>query len=179
MSKVDHSRDKVTLTRRSLIKGGAAGMAAAAMAVAGSKAASADGPSGGRILTIDVEDAEFTDGPGFPGSVDNFIVVGDIVSVDGQPATGKYFCKGVAFFRGGVGGPSPLADTFVDQRFRIDGEGSIMGMGAEGDTLGDGLAVVGGTGKWVGASGFYMAVSGGPIPFGTGEITFEFKIRRG
>ena len=101
--------------------------------------------------------------------------------VDGVPATGKYLCKGVAFFNAPPVPTAPDAATFVDQRFRIDGVGSILGAGAEGDGLlgRDDLAVVGGTGKFVGAAGEYSATAGGPIPFGPGNITFQFNIRRG
>ena len=173
---------KKTFTRRSAIQSGATGVAAAATASLVTRKP-AEAAAGGRPLTIHCVSVHFTPGPGAGASVDNFIVVGDISMVDGVPATGKYFCKGVCFFDSVLAGGSPAPDaaTFVDHRFRIDGVGSILGAGAELDGLlgRDDLAVVGGTGRFVGAAGEYSATAGGPIPFGPGFLTFQFNIRRG
>ena len=169
-----------TLSRRSLIKGGAAGVATAAAAALATSESAEAGRRSGRRLRIQVANARFE--ADFE-TVTNFVVVGDITMVDGKQATGKYFCKGV-FFPGSNFDPQSDADTFVDQRFRIDGVGSILGAGAEGDgdVEGDDLGIIGGTGKFVGASGTYAAVGGvgeGPLPGGNGNIPFEFDIRRG
>lgn len=177
------SKNGKTLSRRSLLKGGAAGMALAAVAVM-PKVASASGGHDGKHMTIKVANAVFTDGPGAGTSVNNFVVVGDVVEVNGQAQTGTFYCKGVAFFNSELGGsPDPLAGTYVDQRFRIHGKGSLIGAGAEGESdvpAVDDLAVIGGTGKWVGVSGSYSGVSGGPKPFTPdGVIVFKFKLRKG
>ena len=59
--------------------------------------------------------------------------------------------------------------TFVDQRFLIDGWGSIIGAGNE--LSDEPLAVTGGTG----AVGTYTG-DGLPSPVGTGDLTFEFNL---
>ncbi|HXV78295.1 MAG TPA: hypothetical protein VEG60_00300 [Candidatus Binatia bacterium] len=188
MAESTQNMSEKALTRRSVIKRGVAGMALAAAALAAVTLATANtskAAGGGRRLSIKVENAVLTSGPGSSVSVDNFIVVGDITMVDGKPASGKFFCKGVLFPTSVLDGgtPDPDAVTYVDQRFRIDGEGSILGAGTEVDgqaAIQDDLAVVGGTGRWVGAAGTYTAVAGGPIPFTQdGTILFEFRIRRG
>ncbi len=179
MSEPSKKLPEKTFTRRSAIQSGATGVAAAvAVTLATTKTAEA---AAGRLLTIHCINVQFTSGPGVGLTVDNFVVVGDISMVDGVPATGKYFCKGVAFFTTPASGPDPDANTYVDHRFRIDGVGSILGAGAEGDRLlgRDDLAVVGGTGRFVGVAGEYFAAEGGPLPFGSGSITYQFHIRRG
>ena len=171
----DLSNGETALTRRSIITGGAAGAAVAAAALVVPKTAEA---AGGRPLTILVEDATFTSGVG-AGLVDNFVVVGNITEVDGAAASGQYFCKGVAFFNSAIAGPVvPGSNTYVDQNFIIDGVGSIIGAGTEGP---HDLAVLGGTGRWVGAAGSYTGggPGQGPLPFGPGTILFSFNIRRG
>ena len=178
------SKNGKALSRRSLLKGGAAGMALAAVAVVPKAASASGGGHGSKRMTIKVANAVFTDGPGAGTSVNNFVIVGDIVEVNSQAHTGTFFCKGVAFFNSDLGdSPSPMAVTHADQRFQIHGKGSIIGAGAEGEAdvpTVDDMAIIGGTGKWVGASGSYSGVSGGPKPFTSdGVIVFEFKLRRG
>jgi len=167
-------------SRRSLFKKGAAAIAAAAGICFAPK--SAREAFAGRVVRLQVQNAVFTSQTG--PTVNYFIVVGDITMFDGKPVTGKYFCKGVIFPFSNLEPqtPNPGAATFVDQLFRIDGEGSIMGVGTEIDATvpsKDNLAIVGGNGKWVGAHGSYTALAPGPIPFGDGNIEFMFNIRRG
>ena len=108
------------------------------------------------------------------------IVVGDIIRVNGKTVTGKYMCRGTEFFTTAL--PSnhtdPDAATFVAQRFRVDGMGTLTGEGSEGDgTLGgDDLLVTAGSGVFAGATGTYAAIAGGPAPFGKGRLTFEFLL---
>jgi len=163
MAKSKNENNRAMVSRRSLLKGSAAGVAAAAVGLAAPEIAEARR----RKLIIEVENAGFTPGS---GDVNNFIVIGDIVTVNGHNATGKFFCKGV-LFTGTENGTNPDAGTYVDQRFRIDGVGSILGAGAEFDGIGEHMAVVGGTGRWAGARGTYVADGGPP------NITFEFNIR--
>jgi hypothetical protein len=104
--------------------------------------------------------------------------------VDGEPATGKWFCKGVAFVFSTLDARSPDPDalSYAEQRFRIDGVGSILGQGTEGDGLApikDDMAIVGGTGRFVGVHGSYTALAPGPIPFADGVLEYVFDIRRG
>lgn len=181
-SKTNQTTKETTLTRRSLIKGSAAGVGAAAAALAFPHITNA---RGGRLMTIRVENAVYTHGPGAAlGSLDNFVGVGDITMLDGEPITGKWFCKGVAFVFSVLDGrsPDPDAASYAEQRFRIDGIGSILGAGAEIDGLApiqDDMAIVGGTGRFVGVHGIYTRVGPGPIPFGDGVLEYEFDIRRG
>ena len=174
------------LTRRSVLKrGGTVGVAAAAGALVLPQLASATGKDDekkdhAKTLRLTVKDACFTSGPSEADSaslfVNNFVVVGDIVyidgkplMVDGKPAIGKYYCKGVIFplsnlVVGNDKAPcaEPLAATFVDQYFGIPGMGSITGAGTEGDELGlaapnrfDDLTVTGGTGMFSCCCGDY------------------------
>ena len=71
MSEHGQKQRKKTFSRRSLIQGGATGVAAAAATLAAPKAVLAVG--GGRPLTIEVVGAVFTSGLGVGGLVDNFI----------------------------------------------------------------------------------------------------------
>ena len=135
-------------------------------------------------LTVEVENAVITlNVPMMAGKATHFIVIGDITEVNGEPAVGTYYCKGVFTDPGFfdlpdlVLGPDPDGISFVDQRFRIDGWGSIIGAGAEASD--EPLAVTGGTGRFTGAVGSYTA-AGLPIgaPDGDGFLTFEFSLRR-
>lgn len=180
MNTIKKENKETTLTRRSMIRGGALGIAAAAVTLPKTSNA-----QGGRSLVIVVENVVFT--PGGPGTdpVNNFVSVGNVTEVDGVPATGKYFCKGVVFLLSTLDprAPDPLAAAFAEQRFSIDGVGSILGMGSESDSTVDAtddMAVVSGTGHFAGAHGEYTRVSGSPIPFSSdGKLIYEFHIRRG
>lgn len=167
------------MNRRRFIQGGAVGAAAVAAMGLPQLAGVASAQGGGQPMTITVANSTIT----FVGLIDDpvayFIVVGDVDSVDGETVTGKFFCRGVLFDEGAVDATAG-AVSFVDQRFRIDGVGTIQGAGAEGDDDDQPLAIVGGTGRFVGAHGTY-AQSGGtaPVPLGGGNLEFEFHIRRG
>jgi hypothetical protein len=133
-------------------------------------------------MTLRVEDAHITVNVLAAPSASFFLVIGNITQLDGASATGKFYCRGVVTDPAALSLP-PLVDdtpdsgglTFVEQRFRIDGQGTIIGSGDEGDPP---LAVVGGTGRFTGVHGSYTP-SGGPVGIGTGTIDFNFRIRRG
>ena len=134
-------------------------------------------------MTVKVENAHITLNVLPEPSATYFIVIGDITEFNGKPATGKYYCKGLitdpAFFGLPplVGGPAPDGISFVDQRFRIDGVGTLIGAGAEASD--QPLAVTGATGRFTGAHGSYTA-TGLPIEAGgTGVLDFEFRILMG
>ncbi len=168
------------MNRRRFIKGSAVGAAAVAAMGLPQVAGVASAQGGGQPMTMKVTGATVTVND--TDDVAYFIVVGDIVEVDGAAATGVYLCRGVIFpFSTLVGGtPDPDADTHVDQRFRIDGVGSIFGAGSEGDGAGEPLGILGGTGRFIGAHGTYNQTNAdGPIPLGTGVLEFGFNIRRG
>lgn len=176
------------LSRRKLLGVGAAASAAAVVGLAAPSlvgVASANGV--GRHMTLRVENAHITanGGLGDP-SATFFIAIGEITRVDGEPASGNFYCRGVVTDPASLGLP-PLAPgtpaaggfDFVEQRFRISGVGSIIGSGDENDGEGEPLAIIGGTGRFTGAHGTYTG-SGGPVELGgTGLIDFTFKIRRG
>ncbi len=176
------------LSRRSLL---GAGAAASAAAVAGLAAPSLVGVASahgvGRHMTLRVENAHITanGGLGDP-SATFFIAIGEITRVDGEPASGNFYCRGVVTDPASLGLPPLVDDTpdpggfdFVEQRFRITGVGSIIGSGDENDGEGEPLAIIGGTGRFTGAHGTYTG-SGGPVELGgTGLIDFTFRIRRG
>lgn len=172
------------LTRRSILKrGGTVGVAAAAGALVAPQLASATGKENDhhRTLRLTVMDACWNKGPSAevgagpapqPGVfVNNFVVVGDIVEVDGSALKehGRYYCKGVIFAFSNLAVEHdkarcavPTADTYVDQYFSIPGMGSINGAGTEGDTQGlaapnrfDDLIVTGGTGMFKCCCGDY------------------------
>jgi hypothetical protein len=177
-----------TLSRRKLLGVGAAASAAAVAGLAApSLAGVASAKSDGRRMTVRVEDARITPNVLGDPSATYFLVVGDITQVDGESATGKFYCRGVftdpalANTLFGTSFPPLLATppsgglTFVEQRFKIDGQGTIIGSGDEGDPP---LAVVGGTGRFTGVHGSYTP-SGGPLPVASGTIDFTFGIRRG
>ncbi len=164
--------DRRTFIKRSAIGAAVVGTALALPSMTGTARA------GAGKLRIRIEDALFTANGETPS---NFFVVGNIIRMSGTTVTGKFFCRGTEFFTGtgsALPGPSPGANTFVSHRFRIDGVGSLLGEGAEFDALlgGDDLAVIGGTGAFLGASGHYAAVAGAPLPFGNGRLTFMFDL---
>ena len=97
------SKNGKALSRRSLLKGGAAGMALAAVAVMPKVASVSGGGHGGKRMTIKVANAVFTNGLGAGTSVNNFTVVGEVVELNGHVQTGTFFCKGVAFFNSDLG----------------------------------------------------------------------------
>jgi hypothetical protein len=133
----------------------------------------------GRTITLSVENAEFefTSMGGLFGR--DFVVVGDVTAVNGETASGTFYCMGV-LLGDGSGMDGFGAATFVDQRFRIDGRGTILGAGAEGDDMGESLAIVGGTGRFIGGQGSYRQTGGlGPMPAGDGTIEYTFRIRSG
>jgi hypothetical protein len=103
-----------------------------------------------------------------------FVVKGDIVSVDGAPATGVFVCRGL-IFTGQAPGPHGIAQ--VNVTWDIDGRGLIMGQSVEFRTGQPSGAVLGGTGEFERASGTYMP-SGVPAPLGDGNFTFVFTIRQ-
>ncbi len=167
------------LSRRKLLKGGAlvGGAAAAGLAVA-AVPSGMEANARGQRMTVTVHDAAFTPPPDGAPPPHYFIVVGNVVAVDGVAATGKYFCRGEIFLGDLPETPDPDAVSFVDQRFRIDGVGALHGVGAEGDGLGEPLALIGGTGRYVGVSGSYTG-TGNPTPFDDGVLNFTFRIQRG
>ncbi len=178
-----NGRKGKSLTRRRLLGIGAAASAAAVAGLAAPNLAGiASAKSDGRRMTVRVDDAHITLNVLPAPSATYFLVIGNITEVDGTPASGKFYCRGVFTDTA----PSSLPDlfpgtpasgglTFVEQRFRIDGKGTIIGSGDEGDPP---LAVVGGTGHFTGVHGSYSP-AGLPIPAGTGTIDFSFEIRRG
>ncbi len=173
-----------TLSRRKLLGVGAAASAAAVAGLAvPSLAGVASAKSDGRRMRVRVENAEVTANPLGDPSATYFLVIGDITQVDGESATGQFYCRGVftnPTLANNLFGTSfpplvgeklePEGLTFVEQRFRIDGQGTIIGSGDEGDPP---LAVVGGTGRFTGVHGSYTP-SGLPP-----TIDFSFEIRRG
>src|SRR5262249_17753304 len=101
----------------------------------------------------------------------------DIVSVDGDPATGAFICRGVVFTS-----PTSPQDrgahgvAQVNVTWDIDGRGILMGQSVEfrpGQPAG---AVVGGTGEFERMLGSYTP-SGAPAPLGDGAFTFTFNIK--
>ena len=170
-----------SLSRRSLL---GAGAVAAAGAAVPSLARVASAAGGGRLMAVRVENIHITTNVLPAPSATFFLTLGIITEVDGIPASGSFYCRGVFTdpVSLGLGLPnllpgSPVAGvTFVEQRFRIDGKGTIIGSGDEGDLS---LAVVGGTGRFTGVHGSYSPDLGLPIPLGTGIINFTFQLRRG
>ncbi len=185
---IGNGRKGKSLSRRKLLGVGAvASVAAVAGLAAPSLAGVASAAGNGRRMTLRVENARITPNVLGSPSATYFLVVGDITQLDGESATGKFYCRGVftdpalANTLFGTSFP-PLLDTppsggltFVQQRFKIDGQGTIIGSGDEGDPP---LAIVGGTGRFTGAHGSYTP-SGGPLPVASGIIDFTFGIRRG
>ncbi len=144
-----------------------------------------------KVMTIEL-DAVITINDLGPGpSASYFLTVGNITKVNGEAASGIYYCRGV-FTGGPVGGPlPPLADgtppvvnglTVVDQYFLIDGQGTILATGDESPTT-EPMVVVGGTGRFRGVEGTKTQIG---IPFspdfaflsGGGPMTHTFTINR-
>ncbi|HJZ69421.1 MAG TPA: hypothetical protein VKF81_14960 [Blastocatellia bacterium] len=103
-----------------------------------------------------------------------FVVKGDIVSVDGAPATGAFVCRGSIFT---AQGPGPHGIAQVNVSWDIDGRGLLMGQSVEFRTGQPAGAVLGGTGEFQRAAGTYVP-SGVPAPLGDGNFTFTFMIRQ-
>jgi len=103
-----------------------------------------------------------------------FLVKGDIVSVDGAPATGAFVCRGLIFT---AQAPGPHGIAQVNVTWDIDGRGLLMGQSVEFRTGQPAGAVLGGTGEFERASGTYVP-SGVPSPLGDGNFTFLFTVRQ-
>ncbi len=144
-----------------------------------------------KVMTIEL-DAVITINDLGPGpSASYFLTVGNITKVNGEAASGIYYCRGV-FTGGPVGGPlPPLAAgtppvvnglTFVDQYFLIEGQGTILATGDELPTT-EPMVITGGTGRFRGVEGTKTQVG---IPFspdfdflsGGGPMTHTFTINR-
>ncbi len=143
-------------------------------------------------MTIKVDPAVVTINVGAPGAVGDplarasfFLTVGTITEVNGEPASGMYYCRGV--FTGGVpfelGVIPPIHSltpgvvdglTFVDQYFFIEGQGTIFATGDEHPNA-PSMAVTGGTGRFRGVEGTKTQI-GIPAPLDTGIMTHTFKI---
>ncbi len=104
----------------------------------------------------------------------SFVVKGDIVSVDGAPATGAFVCRGVIFTGQG---PGAHGIAQVNVTWDIDGRGLIMGQSVEFRTGQPAGVVLGGTGDFERVTGTYTP-SGVPSPLGDGNFTFTFAIRQ-
>jgi hypothetical protein len=173
-----------TVSRRSLLTVGAAASAAAVAGVAAPSLAGVAFAAGeGRQMTIRTENVTITLNVLPAPSATFFITIGNITQVDGMGASGLFYCRGVFTNPGALDLPplNPVTPavaglTFVEQRFRIDGQGTIIGSGDEGDLP---LAVLGGTGRFTGVHGSYTADAGLPIPVGAGIINYTFSLRRG
>ena len=150
----------------------------------GKAAADGDDDDDDLTMTVEVENATITLHVGIATfdatkSLVDFLVIGDITEVNGEEADGTFYCKGVFTDPVAAGlpplndGPDPDGLTFVDQRFRIVGVGSIIGGGAEFSA--EPLAITGGTGHFTGVHGTYTG-SGLPIPVGDGNLSFEFQV---
>ncbi len=178
-----NGRRERSLSRRRLLGVGAAASAAAVAGLAApSLAGIASAKGDGRRMTVKVEDAHITLNVLPAPSATYFLVIGNITDVDGAPASGKFYCRGVFTDTAPFSLPDLVAGTpasggltSVEQRFRIDGKGTIIGSGDEGDPP---LAVLGGTGHFTGVHGSYSG-AGLPIPAGSGTIDFTFNLRRG
>ena len=172
-----------TVSRRSLLTVGAAASAAAVAGVAAPSLAGVAFAAGeGRQMTIRTENATITLNVLPAPSATYFITIGNITQVDGVGASGLFFCRGVFTNPAALGlpplaagTPDPGGLTFVEQRFKIDGQGTIHGSGDEGDGP---LAILGGTGRFIGEHGTYTG-AGLPIPVSDGVINFTFSMRRG
>ncbi len=172
------------LPRRNFLKVSALGVGAAAAALAGlglgtsavGTALAHDEPDDDDDLleTIRVINAHIT----FTGGSPNlFVTIGSISRVDGEDASGTFYCRGVFTGSGfaNLREGTPVGDTaftFVDQRFLIAGRGQIYGSGDEG---GDPLLVVGGTGDFEEVEGTYLG-QGLPIPVSDGILNFIFDL---
>ncbi len=134
-----------------------------------------------RLRSIGVESVHITLNVLPPPSASFFLLIGNITEVNGKDATGKFYCRGVFTDPEAIGlrlpplvegKPESGGSNFVDQRFRIDGQGQIYGCGDEGDPP---LLVVGGTGAFKKAKGTYV-VRGLPIPYGDGRLDITFDL---
>jgi len=105
-------------------------------------------------LTVEISDASLTfinsNGDMVPQPNETWLVKGRVTQVDGQPGSGTFYCWGV-FLDEEVG--SPAGFTAYIQRIQIDGQGTLMVSGAEFSS--EPMVVVGGTGKFLGATGSY------------------------
>ena len=178
-----NGRRERSLSRRRLLGVGAAASAAVVAGLAAPNLAGIASAKGdGRRMTVRVDDAHITLNVLPAPSATFFLVIGNITEVDGAPASGKFYCRGVFTDTAPFslpdlfpGTPASGGLTSVEQRFRIDGKGTIIGSGDEGDPP---LAVLGGTGHFTGVHGSYSG-AGLPIPAGSGTIDFTFRLRRG
>lgn len=109
-----------------------------------------------------------------------FTVQGDIVEINGEAATGTYICWGVftTDFEANLAGIKPfppIGITAINQLFFIDRRGTITTIGAE--MAQESIAVVGGTGDFVGAAGS-LRISGVDFPYGDGNLHVEMDLSR-
>ena len=172
-----------TLSRRTLLTTGAAASAAAVAVVAAPSLTRSASAAGGKQMVVRVEDIHITLNVLAAPSATYFITQGNITEIDGQPADGEVYCRGVFTNPGAAGVPALIAGTpvpvgfdTVEQQFHIVDQGLIIGSGDEGNPP---LAVTGGTGHFTGVHGTYSPDAGLPIPLGAGIIIFTFNLRRG
>ena len=119
-------------------------------------------------VTVDSATIEFitSNGDMVPEPLETFLVTGVVTGYNGEAATGHFICWGM-FTRGEAG--TPAGFTAVVQRLQVDGHGMFVFTGAEMSPVP--MAVIGGTGTFRGARGWYTvpAMADGADIDGDGE----------
>jgi len=127
-------------------------------------------------LRIEYENAIYTrlaDNPPEGVANDTFTVTANILTVDGKPAKGRMFVRGVQFQDNNL--PRGRL-AFTNMAVVIEGEGTIMcqGMAPDGPT-----AILGGTGRFLGKIGEVRRIRGYPVGLmaGDGRMTFDYEFQ--
>ena len=107
-----------------------------------------------------------------PREGEHHAVRGDLHTVPNGAPVGEFFATAIAF--GGASHPA-LAERQETHTFKLH-DGSIFGTGTAGGLDGS-FAVLGGTGRYAGAQGTYVARQGHAELGGDGTAEFVFDLR--
>jgi hypothetical protein len=157
-------------TRRGVLGRGLMVLAGLGAAVAGRPAFARARP--GSLVLYGRNWRGYGHGRGLPLEDDRLSVRGDLLArPDGGPV-GEFFATAFAF----GGAPHPAhAERLELHTFKLAG-GTIFGTGTVGGLEGA-FAIVGGTGRYAGAHGTYVARQGHPELGGDGAAQFVFDLR--
>lgn len=173
------------LQRGAMLLGGIAGFGLLGREIPGSGGGTAAAPTGGGALSLKLHGADWRQTYPerrwgvLPTSGERSAGFGQLFSAPGGPKAGEFYAS--AFQFGSPFGPSEYAAASMEMHQFNLADGTIVGMGTLADfrDAESVHAIIGGTGRYDGATGSYTARQS-PLELGgdgTAEFTFTINVR--